>query len=167
MRVIMCLCMHEASVKTDTLRFLSGQRLTSRPLGPARARIPPRVCVRVSHTGIASDKGATLASCIPIPPKATHLFPFLSASSVHQGGVGPSTGVGPSGDWRVNKGNIFHAFFHLMPFPKKYILRASDTEGKVYEILNACFGEACCWYLILLSLFFPPHLPLKISKSIR
>lgn len=150
----LCLWMHKASVKTETLHFFSGQRLTSHPLGPARARIPPRVCVWVSHAGIASDKGGTLANCIPIPPKATHLFPFLCL-------VGPLGWRRPrhwSGTLRrleSEERKCFHAFFHLMPFPKKYC-----------RLLTQKVRSAKSWALILERLVVgtwspPPQSPFK------
>lgn len=163
MRVIMCLFTHEASVKAGTL-FLSGQGQTSHPLGPARARIPPRVCVREWATlGLLQTKVAHLPATSLYHLKRHICSPSSLPLRSTRVASGPGAGEGPSGDWRVNKENIFHAFLCLFQNYCKL-----QTQGKVCGILKACFGEACCSYLILLSLsLFPPHLPLKISKSIR
>lgn len=153
---LMCLFTHEASVKAPSFSLARGERPT--PLAPARARIPPRVRVREWATlGLLQTKVAHLPAASLYHLKRHICSPSSLPRRSTRVASGPGAGEGPSGDWRVNKENIFHAFFCV--FSK--IIASFRRKVRFCGILKACFGEACCSYLILLSLSFPPSSPFK------
>lgn len=146
--VIMRLRMFEASVEADALSFILARGYCPAPL----AQLGPEFlhgCVCKPRWDCFRQRWNT---CQP------HAFPTLSDSFVPlplprrstRAPCRPRRWSGPSGDWRVNKGNIFHAFLCLMPFPS--ILWASETEGKVCKHLrtHTLIHSECLFQILLL-----------------